>query len=93
MPSGILTIHRLLSGQPTSFPAETFPDLWMPGYTLVAMTHDEERLRRAAAFVGAGRSGDFTPLVDTIFEGLDRIVDAHRHLESSAQVGKIVLTP
>jgi NADPH:quinone reductase-like Zn-dependent oxidoreductase len=91
---GILTIHGLLSGQPTPFPAETLPDLWMRTYTLFAMTHDPERLRRAAAFVGAGlRDGSFSPQVDRVFDGLDQVVDAHRHLESNTQVGKIVLRP
>jgi NADPH:quinone reductase-like Zn-dependent oxidoreductase len=91
---GVLTVHGLLSGEPTPFPAETLPDLWMRSYTLFAMTHDEERLRRAGAFVGAGlRSGDFRPQVDRVFSGLDSIVEAHTYLESGAQVGKIVLTP
>ncbi|MEJ2889432.1 zinc-dependent alcohol dehydrogenase family protein [Actinomycetospora aeridis] len=91
---GILTVHGLLSGQPTPFPAETLPDLWMRAYTLFAMTHDAERLRRAGAFVGAGlRDGAFRPQVDRVFEGLDAVVDAHRHLESGTQVGKIVLLP
>lgn len=91
---GILTIHGLLSGQPTPFPAETLPDLWMRAYTLFAMTHDAQRLRRAGAFVGAGlRDGAFTPQVDRVFEGLDQVADAHRHLESNTQVGKIVLLP
>jgi NADPH:quinone reductase-like Zn-dependent oxidoreductase len=93
-PGGIVTIHGLLSGQPTIFPAETLPDLWMRSYTLFAMTHDEERLRRAGEFVGAGlRSGDFAPQVDRVFAGLDSIVEAHEYLESNAQVGKIVVTP
>jgi NADPH:quinone reductase-like Zn-dependent oxidoreductase len=93
-PGGVITIHGLLSGAPTPFPAETLPDLWMRAYTLFAMTHDEQRLRRAGAFVGAGlRDGSFVPQVDSVFEGLDRVVDAHRHIESNTQVGKIVMTP
>lgn len=91
---GIVTIHGLLSGKPTPFPAETLPDLWMRTYTLFAMTHDEQRLRRAGAFVGAGlRDGTFAPQVDRVFDDLEQIVEAHRYLESNAQVGKIVLTP
>jgi NADPH:quinone reductase-like Zn-dependent oxidoreductase len=91
---GVITIHGLLSGEPTIFPTETLPDLWMRSYTLFAMTHDEERLRRAGAFVGSGlRSGDFRPQVDRVFSGLDTIVEAHTYLESNAQVGKIVVTP
>ncbi|MHC1561330.1 zinc-dependent alcohol dehydrogenase family protein [Actinomycetospora sp. C-140] len=93
-PGGVLTIHGLLSGQPTPFPAETLPDLWMRAYTLFAMTHDEQRLRRAGAFVGAGlRDGSFAPQVDRVFDGLDQVVEAHTYLESNAQVGKIVLRP
>lgn len=91
---GIVTIHGLLSGQPTIFPAETLPDLWMRTYTLFAMTFDEQRLRRAGAFVGAGlRDGSFVPQVDRVFDDLDQVVEAHRYLESNAQVGKIVLLP
>lgn len=90
---GVITVHGLLSGEPTIFPAETLPDLWMRAYTLFAMTHDEQRLRRAGLFVGAGlRSGDFAPQVDRVFPGLDQVVEAHRYLESGNQVGKIVMT-
>ncbi len=66
----------------------------MRTYTLFAMTHDEQRLRRAGAFVGAGlRSGEFRPQIDRVFTGLDQVVEAHRYLESNAGVGKIVMTP
>ena len=58
-----------------------------------AMAKDEERLRRAAAFVSAGLRGDFTPQVDRVFSGLDQVVEAHRHLEFNRRFGKIVLTP
>ena len=30
---------------------------------------------------------------DVKLDGLDQVVDAHRHLESNTQVGKIVLRP
>jgi NADPH:quinone reductase-like Zn-dependent oxidoreductase len=93
-PGGTIVIHGRLSGQPVTYPTETLPDLIMRSFTLFAMTRDEERLRRAAAFVAAGlRGGDFTPQVDCEFEGLDSVVDAHRHLESNRQFGKIVLRP
>jgi NADPH:quinone reductase-like Zn-dependent oxidoreductase len=61
-------------------------------YTMHEVSRHPERLRRAAAFIGAGlRSGSFRSVVDRTFE-LDHIVDAHRHLESNAQIGKIVVT-
>ncbi|MDN5931442.1 MAG: zinc-dependent alcohol dehydrogenase family protein [Pseudonocardia sp.] len=93
-PNGTIVIHGRLSGQPTLYPTHTLPDLVMRSFTLFAMTGDEERLRRAAAFVSAGlRGGDFVPQVDRVFAGLDQVVEAHRHLESNRQFGKIVLTP
>lgn len=89
---GTIVIHGRLSGQPTLYPTHTLPDLVMRSFTLFAMTGDEERLRRAAAFVSAGlRGGDFAPQVDRVFSGLDQVVEAHRHLESNRQFGKIVL--
>lgn len=93
-PDGTIVIHGRLSGEPTIFPTATLPDLVVRSFTLFAMTRDAERLRRAAAFVAAGmRGGDFAPQVDRVFDGLDQVVAAHEHLESNAQVGKIVLRP
>lgn len=93
-PNGTIVIHGRLSGEPAVFPTATLPDLVMRSFTLFAMASDEDRLRRAAAFITAGlRAGDFTPQVDRVFEGLDSVVEAHEYLESNAQVGKIVLRP
>jgi NADPH:quinone reductase-like Zn-dependent oxidoreductase len=64
----------------------------MRSYTMLETTTRPERLRRAEAFVTSGlRSGAFRPVVDRTFD-LEQIVDAHRRLESNAQVGKIVVT-
>jgi NADPH:quinone reductase-like Zn-dependent oxidoreductase len=93
VPNGTIIIHGRLSGELTTYPTHTMPELIMRSFTLFAMTRDEKRLRRAAAFVAAGlRSGKFAPQVDRIFPGLDEVVEAHRRLESNAQFGKIVLT-
>jgi NADPH:quinone reductase-like Zn-dependent oxidoreductase len=93
-PNGTIVIHGRLSGEPTVYPTATLPDLIVRSFTLFAMTRDEQRLRRAAAFVSAGlRAGDFTPVVDRVFEGLDAVTEAHRYLEAGRHVGKIVLTP
>lgn len=93
-PDGTIVIHGSLSGEPTVYPTATLPDLVVRSVTLFAMTRDEERLRRAAAFVGAGlASGDFAPEVDRVFTGLDGVVDAHRHLDGGRRFGKVVLTP
>ncbi|WP_302931611.1 zinc-binding dehydrogenase [Actinomadura sp. WMMA1423] len=50
-------------------------------------------VRRAAAFLASGLllSGAVRPLIDRPFP-LSAVVDAHRHLESNTQIGKIVVT-
>ncbi|MGW2521948.1 zinc-dependent alcohol dehydrogenase family protein [Streptomyces sp. NPDC001617] len=48
--------------------------------------------RRSVAFLNAGLTdGGFRPVVGEVFEGLDRIRDAHRLMESNTHTGKIVV--
>lgn len=62
------------------------------GFAVDLVTRDPARLRRARAFVEAGlRHGTLAPVIDRAFDLAD-IVEAHRYLESNAQVGKIVVT-
>ncbi|MER5778097.1 zinc-dependent alcohol dehydrogenase family protein [Streptomyces sp. NPDC002039] len=91
---GMLLVYGALSGLPTPYPGIDLgmPALNMRTYTMLETTSRTERLRRAEAFVASGlRSGAFRPVVDRTFE-LDEIVEAHRYLESNAQIGKIVVT-
>ncbi|MCY0918535.1 zinc-dependent alcohol dehydrogenase family protein [Streptomyces sp. H27-H5] len=91
---GMLLVYGALSGLPTPYPGLDLgmPALNMRTYTMLETTARPERLRRAQAFVASGlRSGAFRPVVDRTFE-LDEIVEAHRYLESNAQIGKIVVT-
>ncbi|MEV7612771.1 zinc-dependent alcohol dehydrogenase family protein [Streptomyces sp. NPDC089799] len=91
---GTLLVYGALSGEPTPYPGVqlALPALNMRSYTMLETVRQPERLRRAAAFVNSGlRAGAFRPVVDRTFE-LDQIVDAHRYLESNAQIGKIVVT-
>ncbi|MFI7693829.1 zinc-dependent alcohol dehydrogenase family protein [Nonomuraea sp. NPDC049655] len=93
-PEGLLLVYGALSGQPTPYPGIDLgmPALNMRTYTMHETTRVPERLRRAAAFVASGlRSGAFRAVVDRTFD-LEEIVRAHRHLESNAQFGKIVVT-
>ena len=93
-PGGTLLVYGGLSGQPTPYPglALGLPALNMRSFTVLETTRDPERLRRAVAFVAAGvRSGAFRPVVDRTLDLAD-IAEAHRYLESNAQVGKIVVT-
>jgi NADPH:quinone reductase-like Zn-dependent oxidoreductase len=90
---GTLLVYGGLSGQPTPYPGIELglPALTMRSYTVHETTTRPERLRRAEAFVTSGlRSGAFRPVVDRVF-ALDEIVEAHRYLESNAQIGKIVV--
>ncbi|GAA3429252.1 zinc-dependent alcohol dehydrogenase family protein [Streptosporangium sandarakinum] len=91
---GTLLVYGALSGEPTPYPGIELgmPALNMRTYTMIETAGRPERLRRAAAFVTSGlRSGAFRAVVDRTFD-LSEIVEAHRYLESNAQVGKIVIT-
>jgi NADPH:quinone reductase-like Zn-dependent oxidoreductase len=90
---GILIVYGNLSGQPTPFPrSASRKALAMRGYTLFEITSDAERRTRAIDFVMRGlEAGSLKPIVDKTFP-LERIVDAHRYLESNQQFGKIVVT-
>lgn len=93
-PGGTLLLYGALSGEPTPYPgfALGMPALSIRTFLVFETTRDAGRLAEAAAFVTAGlRDGAFAPAVDRVFD-LDDVRDAHRHLESGAQIGKIVLT-
>ncbi|MEV5322577.1 zinc-dependent alcohol dehydrogenase family protein [Nonomuraea sp. NPDC052634] len=93
-PGGTLFLWGALSGQPTPYPGFDLgmPALNMRTYTMLEIAEDPERLRRAAAFITSGlRAGAFRPVVDRVFP-LEQIVQAHRHMESNTQFGKIVVT-
>ncbi|MDR8412032.1 zinc-dependent alcohol dehydrogenase family protein [Nonomuraea sp. 3-1Str] len=93
-PGGTLFLWGAQSGQPTPYPAFDLgmPALNMRTYTMLEITRDPARLRRAVAFITSGlRAGTLRPVVDRLFP-LEEIVEAHRHMESGAQFGKIVVT-
>lgn len=93
-PGGTLLEYGAMSGETTPYPGFVLgmPALNMRTYTLPETASDPERLRRAVAFVASGlRTGAFTATVDRTFT-LDEIVEAHRYIESGAQVGKTVVT-
>ncbi len=48
--------------------------------------------RRQAHYIGSGLTdGTLRPVVGEVVDGLDRIRDAHRLMESNRHTGKIVL--
>lgn len=66
--------------------------LTIRGYQLFEITTDDARLAKAKAFISEGiATGAFKPVVARTFP-FEQIVEAHRYLESNAQVGKVVVT-
>ena len=66
-------------------------DLTIRGYQLFEITHDSERLNNAKAFITQGlQSGALRPLIAKVFPFAE-ISEAHRYMESNAQIGKIVI--
>ncbi|TPL73581.1 zinc-dependent alcohol dehydrogenase family protein [Mesorhizobium sp. B2-3-15] len=91
---GILIEYGGLSSQPTPFPlpAVLGKTLTLRGYLVHEITGNPEKLEAAKAFILEGLAdGALRPIIDRIFP-FDRIVEAHRYLESNGQFGKIVVT-
>ena len=65
--------------------------LTLRGYQLFEITEDQEKLERAKHFINEGLAGgQLRPVIDRTF-GFDEMAEAHRYMESNAQVGKIVV--
>jgi NADPH:quinone reductase-like Zn-dependent oxidoreductase len=90
----IIIEYGALATDPTPYPL--FPALakalTIRGYTLFEIVSSPETLAKARKYVfdhlAAGR---FKPRIDKIFP-LSQIVEAYRYMESSQQIGKIVVT-
>jgi NADPH:quinone reductase-like Zn-dependent oxidoreductase len=91
---GILFLYGALSPEPTPLQALDLLGKWatIRGYVVAEILSDPERRERAIKFVNDGlAAGSFKPLIAKTFP-LEKIVDAHRYLESNQQIGKIVVT-
>lgn len=91
---GILLEYGGLSPEPTPFPllAVLAKTLTLRGYLVHEITGDPVRLEAAKAFILDGlASGALKPVIARTFP-FDRIVEAHRFLESGEQFGKVVVT-
>jgi NADPH:quinone reductase-like Zn-dependent oxidoreductase len=92
--SGIIFEYGALSTQPTPYPlfAALSKHLTIKGYTLFEVVADPATFAKAKQYVFDHlASGSFTPRIDKTFP-LSQIVEAHRYMESNAQIGKIVVT-
>jgi NADPH:quinone reductase-like Zn-dependent oxidoreductase len=66
--------------------------LTVRGYANGDVVRTAEGRRRMAGFIGSGpRDGSPAPVIAETFEGLERITDTHRLMESNAHTGKIVV--
>jgi NADPH:quinone reductase-like Zn-dependent oxidoreductase len=91
---GILISYGALSPEPTPFPLLTVlsKSLTLRGYLVHEIVRDPARLETAKTFILGGlTSGSLWPVIARTFP-FERIVDAHRYLESNEQFGKIVVT-
>jgi NADPH:quinone reductase-like Zn-dependent oxidoreductase len=92
--SGIIFEYGALATGPTPFPLFSVlsKHLTIKGYTLFEVVGDPAAFPRAKQYVFDHlASGDFKPRIDKTFP-LAKIVEAHRYMESNAQIGKIVVT-
>ncbi len=94
-PDGRLVIYGFLGGLAASLPLGPMMRnrITLRGYSISHTTSASDQLERAKDYIlqGVGR-GAFRPVVDRTFP-LDDIADAHRYLERSEQIGKVIVLP
>ena len=97
-PSGIIFQYGILATEPTPYPLFTAlsKHLTIKAYTLFEVVANpdkfpEEFLKAKQYVFDNLAKGTFKPRISKTFP-LSQIVDAHRYMETNAQVGKIVVT-
>jgi NADPH:quinone reductase-like Zn-dependent oxidoreductase len=93
-PGGVIFEYGALSPEPTPYPLfdALGKGLTVRGYTLFEIVRDDRLLEAGKAFIYGGlESGGLAPVIDSTFP-IEEIVEAHRHMESNRQKGKIVVT-
>ncbi|MFI1969390.1 NADPH:quinone reductase [Streptomyces cinnamoneus] len=89
-PGGTTVIYGTLDRRPAQL-SLNWP-LTVHAYSNGALSRQEGFRRRAGAFIGSGlASGALKPVIAETFDGLERITDAHRLMESNSHLGKIVV--
>lgn len=93
-PGGIIIEYGRLSGQPTSFPVIPVigKGLTLRGYALGEILRNPQAAAAAKQYVSSGvADGRFVPRVVKTFP-IAQTVDAYRYLESTQQIGRVVVT-
>ena len=92
--NGIIFEYGALAPEPTPYPLFTALSkfLTIRAYTLFEVAADPIEFPKAKKYIFEHIvAGNFKPLIDKTFP-FSEIVDAHRYMESNAQIGKIVVT-
>ena len=89
---GTVFEYGALAPEPTPYPLFTAlaKGLTIRGYTLFELTPDPVFPKAKQYVFDHLASGAFKPIIDKVFPFAE-LVDAHRYMESNAQVGKIVV--
>ena len=92
-PKGIIFEYGALAPEPTPYPLFTAlaKYLTIRAYTVFELTADPVFPKAKQYVFDRLASGAFKPLIDRAFP-FEEIVEAHRYMESNAQIGKIVVT-
>jgi NADPH2:quinone reductase len=93
-PHGTIFEYGALHSGETVYPLMPMlaKSLTIVGYQVLDFVLDPERFSAARDYIFSGlESGALAPVIDRTFP-LDQIVEAHRHMESNTQCGKIVVT-
>ncbi len=91
---GKIFIYGRLDAAPTEFPVGTglAKGLTMRGYSLFEVVNYPAVFERAVRHVYDGlEDSTYQPIIDSVFP-LEKVADAHRHMASNTQMGKIVVT-
>jgi NADPH2:quinone reductase len=93
--SGRVVIYGYLGGMATPLPLVPLlrKALTLRAHSMFRTTLDAAAVARSVEYITRGVArGSIQPKVDRVFS-LEQIVEAHRYLEASEQVGKIVVVP
>jgi len=90
---GIIFEYGALASEPTPYPLFTAlaKGLTIRAYTLFELTRDPVFPKAKQYIFDHLASAAFKPVIDRTFHFAE-IVEAHRYMESNAQIGKIVVT-
>ena len=90
---GIIFEYGALASEPTPYPLFTAlaTGLTIRAYTLFELTRDPVFPKAKQYIFDHLASGAFKPIIDRTFHFAE-IVEAHRYMESNAQIGKIIVT-